>query len=373
MYWFCRDSTSYKDLPVNSLAFSSDGSLLSVGFGNTLCVYLAETLRIKCVLSTPSGQDGSANKVTGCFSKTNDSKLSKKEQSQRQQLIDQKRKGIIELVKDLLENNDEKVSDELIRKMKNYQHEEKDDETDGPKLTIEKHELIFKGIIDDNELNFYQKLELFQKLDIHICLPDYLEKKFHSYISDNMQLKGKENNLMERVHKLGPNAKFIGHWKLKNYLNRRSDATANGLHLRNVNFDGGRNDHINNYVDEAMEIDQNNIFVANPIRKVAEIRHIVFGTRECSHLVIVCTENRLLIWNLLTVRLVDTFKLSVRRVAVDPCTSLVAAFTIFDECKKQKIFYVDDPQINSFPMFLQCTCFYRAGRTYCTNAKICQK
>lgn len=335
--WIAIETTSYKNLAVESLAFSQDGSILAVGFGNSLCLYTPETLRIKTVLSAPCGQDGSTNKLI--FN------LSKNGQNQ-QTLFTERRKQIVQFVKDFLENEDDKLLTEIIGKTKNLpQNIQNDRKTGVPlcRLSIEEKEILFKGILEQNELNFYQKLELFQKIGIHICLPADLEEKFHHYITSTMRLSEKEISLMGRSKNLSTNTKFIGHWKLQNYLKRRSSAASNGLHLQNVTF--GNNEQSNRQREtnavESMEIDNNSNFVANPVRNVSQIRHVLFATGDCSHFVIVCTEKRLLIWNLLTSRLHAAFKLSVKHITVDPCTSLVAAFTNFEECKSN--FYLGVP------------------------------
>lgn len=327
-YWICLSTTSYKSLPVNSLAFSSDGSLLAVGFANTLCIYIPKTLRIKAVLSTPSGQDGSTNKLIVNKSKVL-SDITGKEYEQ-----------IKQMVKAFLENDDDKLLNELkdkVNKSPEMGQKKRTIELAFSDLAVEDKENIFAEIQKLNELNFFQKLEIFQKIGIHIRLPADLKEKFHEYVHNYMRVRDKENNLEERLSGLAPDKQFVAHLKLQNYLSRRSDAAANGLHMKNVTFYDDDDVAIvssrRKNRDKAMEVDEKQKPVANPIRKVAKIKHILFAAGDCSHLVIVCTENRLLIWNLLTLRLHASFKLTVRHIAVDPRTNLVAAFTFFDECK----------------------------------------
>lgn len=326
--WTCLETISYKDLPVHSLAFSADGSLLSVGFGNTLCTYTTDTLLIKCWLSAPCGLDGSTNKVIVNLPKT--SKMTQKEQKNRVQLSE-RRQRIIQMVKAFLENDDNQLLTELKAQTKNLPLEIQNDGTNEMplcKLLIGQKEIIFKGVLAQHNLNFFQKLELFQKIGIHICLPADLKNKFSLYIRQNMSLAEKHEILMRRSKNLGTHEKFIGHWKLQNYLTRRRDDTD--LHLRNVTFESDvMIDSVSkSNLEEPMEINK------RPIRTVSHIHHVVYATGDTSHFVIVCTEKRLLIWNLLTLRLHASFKLSVQHIVVDPCTSLVAAFTVFDECKR---------------------------------------
>jgi len=69
------------------------------------------------------------------------------------------------------------------------------------------------------------------------------------------------------------------------------------------------------------------------LQGLAQISHVQFGAGDQAHLVAVCTESRVLIWNLLTLRLQAGLKLSVRQLAFDPLTNLMAVITKNDECK----------------------------------------
>lgn len=321
-YWICIESTSFKDLAVNSLAFSTDGSLLSVGFGNTLCIYTPATLRIIRVLNTPYGLDGSTNKVI-----VNVPQISSKSKKAK----DERRNRILQMVKAYLENDDDKLLAQVMGKTEN----DRTKQTPLSKLKTKDIEAIYDEIMEQNALNFYQKLEIFQKIGIHVSLPADLEEKFQTYVSSNMQLVKKENYLIGSSRRLGPNSQFTGLLKLKNFLTRRSEAMAMGLDIENVTFDNGNDRKAN--VNDSMDIDLNSKFSAKPVRKVAQIGHVLFGTGSCSHFVIACTEKRVLIWNLLSYSLHAAHKLSVKHITVDPCTSLVATFTVFGERKMKKL------------------------------------
>ncbi|XP_037031343.1 uncharacterized protein LOC119070914 isoform X2 [Bradysia coprophila] len=324
-YWVCREQTSYKNLPANALAFMSDGSTLAVGFGNTLCIYIPETLRIRAVLSAPGGQDGSTNKLIVSMPKSlGNSKMTKKQQE-----LAQKHE---KLVRSFLENDDDQLINDLVKEAEKAPRESQNNrlDPDGTGIVDKK---LFEKIHALNELNYFQKLELFQKMGVHIKLPADLEFDFNSYVIGTMYAAEKETYLANSVERLHPNKKFIGQWMLHNYLTRRSEAAFNGLHLKNVTFSEEANDsHTTNGIESMdIECDQPRSESANPIRKVAKIKLVVFATGDSSHLVIVCTENRLLIWNTITLRLQSSWKISVRLAVVDPCTSLVAVNTIFDE------------------------------------------
>ncbi|KAG4070831.1 hypothetical protein HA402_011057 [Bradysia odoriphaga] len=322
-YWVCREKTSYKNLPANALAFMSDGSALAVGFGNTLCIYFPETLRIRAVLSAPSGQDGSTNKVIVIMPKTlGNSKITKKQQESAK-----KQK---EIVRNFLENDDDQLITDLIKETEKVQRQSRTSRlTDGMEMVDKK---LFEEMLALNELNYSQKLELFQKMGIHISLPADVKEGFSRYIVDTMYPAAKEQYLANVIDRLHPNKKFVGYWTLHNYLARRSEAAFNGLHLKNVTVGEDAIGSRNTNGIESMDIECDRPrSTANPIRKVAKIKLVVFATDDSNPLAIVCTENRLLIWNLTTLRLQSSWKMSVRLVAVDPCTNLAAVSTILDE------------------------------------------
>lgn len=322
-YWVCREKTSYKSLSVHSIAFSSDGSLLAAGFGNALCIYISETLRNVAVLSAPSGQDGSTNKLI-VSNATGNAKQTKKQQE-----LTRKRD---EIIWSFLENDDDQLIAELLKEKKSRKQETSANAhtTDG----MDKRK-IFHKILALNELNFYQKLELFQKMGIHIDIPADLQPDFAVYLNHNMCAAQKENRLWNRCKMLDSNTRFTGLWMLHNYLTRRDEAAVKDLHLKNVTFvkDNIRT-RMSNGV-EAMDIENGHVRPAtvNPVRKVAKIKHVVFGTGDARTLVIVGTDSHVLIWNLLTLRLQSSWKLTVRFITVDPCTGLVAVCTIYDECR----------------------------------------
>ncbi|ETN64216.1 hypothetical protein AND_004046 [Anopheles darlingi] len=67
--------------------------------------------------------------------------------------------------------------------------------------------------------------------------------------------------------------------------------------------------------------------IAVPVKTAAQIRNVLFCNGPYSHLVIVSTENRLMVWNLLSLKLQVSVALSIERIALDPFTNLIATFT----------------------------------------------
>lgn len=314
-----------------------------VGFGNALCIYIPETLCIKTVLTAPSGLDGQINKLIISKPKSlpSDKEMTKEEQNKRIKLTENRKRNL-EMIRSFLEDDDDKLLLKEIREKAKNQPQDIDEDVRTrmvpvSELGIEEKEKLFKPIIRMNELDFHQKLELFQKIGIPINVPADLEDKFRTYLIRTMNVEQQERYLENRFKDLSPNTIFTGQMRLENYLARRNPAVNEGLHLKNVKFvddditmsHNGTDDHV-----DSMEIDDTSKWEADPIRKVAKVKHVLFATGDSSHFVIVCTENRLLIWNLLTLRLHGAFKLRVKLIVVDPCTSLVAAFTADRECKK---------------------------------------
>lgn len=350
-----------------------------MGYGNTLCVYIPETLRIKCILSTPAGQDGAPNKViVNIPTLSIDSKSpAKKEQNQR----NEKRKKIQQQIKDFLENNDDKLSTNVTEKAKNLASITNNGTTSEPalrELSIKEQEMIFKGILAQNDLNFFHKLELFQKIGLHIRLPPEMWTKFNHYVASNVStVERQERSLINRALNLSEHSKFIAQRQLFNYIHRKSDDRVNVSKFVSFSTDDEMENSSKQRIrtksetksNQPMDIDEIRKNPIDPVKSVSQINHVLFATRDFSNFVIVCTEKRLLIWNLLTLRLHAALKLSVHRIVVDPYTSLVAAFTIFNECK-----CLPCNSIQKFNFFFsQCMFFCRVRHILCINERICRK
>lgn len=172
MEMYCKDT--YKHLSIRSLAFSADSSLLSVGFGNTLCVFTPDSLQLKCALSPAAGLDGSTNKITINLPDQNDDDTTPTKKSpkkgNRAQLLERRRKSL-QTIKEITN----KLENMRVKSLNNR-----------APLSNEEQELIYKKIMAHNELNFYQKIEIFNMLALHSKAPANIKEKFTKYVQENL-------------------------------------------------------------------------------------------------------------------------------------------------------------------------------------------
>ncbi|XP_062705137.1 WD repeat-containing protein 75 [Aedes albopictus] len=314
LVWICVGKVDYKNLPVLAVSFSQDGSLLAAGFGNVLCAWNAETLRLKCVLSAPAGYDGSANRVVLAVP-------AKKKTVDKSQYLDKKTK----IVQQLLEVLESKNASSLF---KNVTPSEKkrflENQTkSAPDLSDSDKKLIFKRVQLQNELTLLQKAELFHRLRIQCRTAGQMKEKIAEKLYKAKQISTKsENHLQKILDNLAQNAKFRCKRKFHQYQrrNERSPCLSQFTSIFNRELRGRTCPLV------PSEPRQNSA-APNPLKATTQIRHILFCHGEYSHLVVMATENRLLVWNLLTLRVQVTVNLSVERIAIDSFTNLIAAFT----------------------------------------------
>lgn len=347
--WTCIARTSYKSLPIKSLGFSSDTSLLGVGFGNTLCIYNSETLRLRCALSAPSGLDGSVSKMTITLPQSNDkSNLDR----QREEFIE-KRKKLLAAIHSVFENDDtnaimrlsdaknlKNLNTKSVDKSSAESADESMDESSNKsadesekklpqRLSDEQKKVIFNQVLASNGINLFQKIHIFDKFNLCGRAPTKTKQSYTEYckeIDDQLE----NSNILNRILNLSTRHKFKFAYKY-HQSNLQKQRTRNTLEAlkRVVHFskstnrkstsNGVSDDEILNQCSENLESETN-----VPPKPVVQITHVAFCTLEFAHLVIVCTEKRLLIWNLLTLRLQSAFKVEVEKLTIDPHTSLVA-------------------------------------------------
>lgn len=288
-------------------------------------------------MSAPAGLDGSANKVLISVANV----LEEKKTTKQKTVLD-KRKKMLEQIKLLMEKGDTALFKNVTSEKKRFIKENV-----CPKvyLTVNEQEMIFKKIMNLQELNLYQKFEIFSNLGICCRAPSELKDDLLDFLT-NKQIT--QTNLSSEIDKLVANLsrtyKFTAKGRLYEYQTKRKLWKLHSRH-RNLKIDkilsfgsipkknsqekfNGHSDVENEVIEKKYKNE-----MTTPIKTIAQINHVLFCTGEYAHLAIICTENRLLIWNLLTLRLQTTLKLSVNKITIDPYTSLVAVFTINNERK----------------------------------------
>lgn len=308
--------------------------MLSVGFGNTLCVYTSETLRLKCVLSAPSGLDGSTNKLTITLPSNKD----KTSLAQKRNQFLEKRKKMLTLIKNLLEKNDTSIIKNVEKKANVKTEETPRKKQKLNKLSLDEQELIFNQIIASNSIDLFQKINIFDKFNLHVRTPAKVQQSLNQYCNEN-HVQEISSKILRQIYNLSVRHKFVASHKYNQYKLRNSTPKNVFTSLKRiVSFKQPNTNHVglitNGRADSEKSKSQTTSLseehVAQQINSTkccVQINHVAFCTAEYAHLVIVCTDKRLLIWNLLTLRLQSSYKLSVSKISIDLYTSLVAAFT----------------------------------------------
>uniref|UniRef100_A0A1Q3EX18 WD repeat-containing protein 75 second beta-propeller domain-containing protein n=1 Tax=Culex tarsalis TaxID=7177 RepID=A0A1Q3EX18_CULTA len=311
LIWSCVGRVEYKSLAVRSVSFSQDGSLLAAGFGNVLCAWNAETLRLKCVLSAPAGYDGGVNRVVVAVPGKKSSGVKKATYLARK----------AEVVKQMLEVLEKKDVSALFRnitesKRKRYLSVECGGKPE--RLSVEEKKLVFKRVQLQNELTLVQKAELFNRLRIQCRTAGEMKEKIAEKLTKAKRVSAQaERRLRKAVNELCSDVKFQSKRKLHNY-ERRKRPSPTLSQLTHV-FDSS------NSTKKAKKPAKDP--KSQPIKTTAQIRHVLFCHGEYSHLVVLTTQTRLLVWNLLTLRIQVTVNLAVSHLSIDSFTNLIAAFT----------------------------------------------
>ncbi|KAL5281273.1 WDR75 family protein [Megaselia abdita] len=306
--WGCVKKITYKYQPIESVSFSNDGSLLAAGFANNLCIYMVKNMELKFVLSTPSSYSGLINE---CFIGL------PKEKSKK---TTDNRKTILQSFIKSLESGDDKFVKSLSSDKKS------------PKplnLNEKSKPNLHKQILQSSDLGFFQKILTFKKLSIPSKFSDktVADKVLHRF-------NGKSHSLSKKLKQVPHKMQFKAKHKLNRLLPTHSnkfDEVASLLQFLNISKKSGQMNGFSNGVDkdDSSEIKT----IPKETKKIVQIKHICFCSGEYAHLVVVCTENRVFIWNLLTLRLQNILKLSVEHVTFDPITNLIACFTRYNECE----------------------------------------
>ncbi|XP_017082485.2 LOW QUALITY PROTEIN: WD repeat-containing protein 75 [Drosophila eugracilis] len=334
--WSCLAQTSYRNLPVGSISFSQDGSLLAVGYGNILALYDARNPRLPLqTLSCPPGLDGVISKAQ--------LRLAQKPLNGARKELTQQRQQLWALLNTLLNSNDDK----LIQQAK--------DLIAGPPANAklvnqpenERKETVFKYIMKMSELGLHQKLQLLRRFGIVCTVPQTHRNRLMELLQRRTvvphETRLRLRKLDGRLHRLHTRHRNKAKQRL-NLVNKRRQNFENyvpqdvmslfsvlSLDENSKPKKDGNNKSKQNNNSKGTQKAKKIPAMAAPLQGLAQISHVQFGAGDQAHLVAVCTESRVLIWNLLTLRLQAGLKLSVRQLAFDPLTNLMAVITKNDE------------------------------------------
>lgn len=328
--WVCSAQASYKQEPLGSICFSQDGSLLAAGFGRTLVLFDGRSLGLLHALSTAAGYDGVVSKAQLRISQTPVNGTRAEVSQQRQQLWS--------LLQTLLDSNDTK----LIEQARQLMSIVPNNQTKGPRPAHKdpSKEAVFKYIMQMSELGLHQKLQLLRRFGIECSVHDKYQRKLDDhlkrYLVDNTAAAQRIMSLNMRLHRLHKRQLFKAKLRVQSVTKRRENyqemVVEELLPLFSVLKLGKVIKPAREGKRWASKIAQPNASLA-PLQTFAQISHVQFGAGAQAHLVAVCTETRVLIWNLMTLRLQAGLKLSVTHLAFDPLTNLIAAVTRNNECE----------------------------------------
>lgn len=322
--WLCIEELSYKNLPVRHFGFSQDSSLIGAGFGNVLCVWDTIRFELKCALSAPAALDGSTNRVI--------LNLSAKSSRTSQEMVTkgiQNRRKILELMKAAIDGTGgESLVRTLTQEKKERYFTQKTSQVGKPKeLSKAEKETIFKKVIAIPDLSFNQKIEILHKLNIYYKISNRVEKELTEFITrtgfENHELfKG----LFYKLDHIKSQEKYKLQWRFRMWNSLTSKRNRKVVTVRKLLKNKIEEKHLEKLNAKKLQSEK---FL--PIKNLTKVTNVLFCSEENSHLVVVTTPERVLIWNLLTLKLQGSFKLHTKFITLDPLTNLFAVFTKYDE------------------------------------------
>lgn len=303
------------------------------------------------MLSASGGIDGSTNKLTIRLPTKSASETPATAEKRAEFM--EKKKALAALVKKYLENGDNSILKAITTANRGTPSKAKATKSTAKldknfqQLSTAEQKLIFNRVMALNSLNLFQKISILDKFNLHCTTPATKEQRFKKYIEDN-RVQNKEDKLFKQSKNLEHRGKCNSYLKLHQYkLRRRATANLSRAVQRLIRFTTDqRNANKSNAhpltngratSDKTSTNESPSKSKASdapdtvPVKCTSEIKHVAFCSGEFSHLIIACTENRILIWNLLTLRLKSSLKISVDRIVVDLYTSLVSVFTKANE------------------------------------------
>lgn len=309
--WQCVGRRSYRDLPVHSLCFSRDGSILVAGCGRHVVVFKGDSLRsIRCVLTAPNGLDGVISRMTVFVPAEKKPKKTPKKKQQQQSSV----KDYGGIVTKYLECETGKEKDAILSEiMASMQPDQKEAKlVESSRLSSDQKRAIFEAVIGNVDLDIVDKVRTLNGLAIgwgvNAEAPE--GSQLTDYLLQKEEQVEESGNIVENAGKLLSLRDKFGRMAVAREVIEVCAAASGGSSSADeVPLSGGL------------------------AKDVPHIRTILIGIGEFSHLVLVATANRVLIWNLLTLKLQSVLRLACRHITQDPVSGMIAAVTESNQCE----------------------------------------
>ncbi|XP_053663229.1 WD repeat-containing protein 75 [Anopheles marshallii] len=337
LVWVCVGSVQHRNLPVKSVSFSQDASLLAGGFGNVLCTWNSETLQLKCNLSAPSGLDGCVNRSMLLLPTT-------ATQPQEPESYENIRAKIVTDMMFVLSGKEKssraaklsngcKQSDRIIHDKAIWKRYKTSN------ISNDLKKLIVQRTAANVHLNMAHRAEIFHTLAIICRVPNKNGQQL--ILNKIFSTKRTHQKILEHVQQLAEcidtGTLFREYRRLQNFQ-RRKQAAIKDKALEKVFSTSHMLSRVNQQSDNSVNSKE------VPVKSFAQIWKVFFCYGQFSHLLLICTENRVMVWNLLTLKMQASLYLTIDQIALDPFTNLIAAFT------KDREVYVFLPNI-PMPLF----------------------
>lgn len=322
--WSCVGQRSYKDLPIGGLCFSKDGSVLVVGFGRHVVIFKGNNLRdIRCVLTAPTGLDGTISRIGVVLEEGGQGNVTPNKENMKMNGEDGEMTATQanELAGKYLRMDDAEEKKELRRKIFGSLAPSAATVVKPlPELSENKQQMVFEKICDSLDLDLEQKVKTLNGLGIEWGVGDNYKSQ-RDQLYDRFQVQNERLEVAAQV--LESNRPLR---TLRDGFERMSIAKA----LKDADLTN----------KPRLLPSAEPIVLPTSLKRTrttlakqcTEVKCIIQGVGEFSHLLIVTTRNRVLIWNLITLKIQTCLKLSCQHISIDPLSGLVAAFTTNNQC-----------------------------------------
>ncbi|XP_058062393.1 WD repeat-containing protein 75 [Anopheles bellator] len=327
LVWTCVGTVQHRNLPIRSISFSQDGSLLAAGCGNVLCAWNTDTLQLKCALSAPSGYDGCVNRAVVVLPNATEQGAKRNRNH-----YEEARSKIITEIVDLIKGGGGGSKVSLFQNVTGKRRKGPSSRmlctgnpADGSGVISDEHKKsILQKAQASSRISLSEKSELFYRLRIGCRTSGNMKRKLEQKLQTSSRgRKAAKRRLQRLARNLSTNTRFRALQKWHNFNRCRTATVPFEGSLAKV-FSG----EISDKNDDPPRVEDHSAgkHVAS-VKSFAQIESVLFCYGQYSHLVLVCTANRLLVWNLLSLKLQVSVALSIEQIALDPFTNLIATFT----------------------------------------------